>query len=139
MGSIATPLTHPPLDEATVDITVELYAQGESGRLAPRAVPWGDLVGPNTGLLEALYRNRHQDRPLDVGDVVRVPGVGRYVVLSQGWVLVPRDWAPPLGLDRKPLADDTWQVPPGSHYLHPQEGRAAVPPLARQPQARRRP
>ena len=99
---------------------MELYAEGEGGRRVGYSIPWRGLVGPNTGLLEALYQNRAAlPRPLDVGDVVRVPGAGRYVVLTRGWGVLDDTWAPPLGPDRRPTPDDGWKLPGRGLVLQP--------------------
>lgn len=91
-------------------VPVECYAHGERGRRTYRAVPMDRLVGPNTGLLEALFRDRDCSRPLDVGDIVLIPDVGRFVCLPTGWALVPPGWVPPLAPDGAPLDPADWPL-----------------------------
>ena len=109
-----------------MDILVERYAQGERGALHPITIPWADLIGPNSGLLEACYRDRLGARPIDLGDVVRVPRVGRFVCLSNGWAFVPPDWKPPLDpVTHRPLDDEAeeWILPIGSRVIQPRTDR----------------
>lgn len=100
-------------------VVIELYAHGERGSATIRSIPWADLVGPNSGLLEALYRDRTGSRPLDLGDVVRVPDVGRFIVLAHGWAWIPFGWLPPLDDAQRPLPDEDWWMPPETRVLHP--------------------
>jgi hypothetical protein len=104
-----------------MEVLVERYANGERGARAALSIPWGDLVGPNSGLLEVLYRwsQRHEDRALDIGDIVRVPDVGRFIVLASGWAPVDTGWVPPLDPHGRPLPDDQWGLPPATRILQP--------------------
>lgn len=95
------------------ELVMELYARGERGRLVRLSVPWADLIGSNPGLLEVLFSYSQQmRRPLEVGDIVRVPRAGRYVVLSQGWAKAPQGWHPLL--DSSGRVPQDFPLPPDS-------------------------
>lgn len=79
--------------------------------MARLSLPWADLVGPNSGLLEACYRHREVSRPIEVGDIVRIPTVGRFVCLTHGWGVLDEYWTTPLDARRRPTDDSTWALP----------------------------
>lgn len=110
-------------------VLVEQWALGERGALAAHPVPWPLLVGPNHGVLEALFRDRTttDPRPIEVGDIVRLPGVGRFVAIASAWAHVPEGWMPPLDPDARPRDESFWVLPAESVIVHPDDPPGTEP------------